>query len=129
MSRSRLEGLVRRTRAGRELPVEVPQRQAVGGHVEVGVAALAVLQRVGVGHEVAAHPVGVDELEHPGLVDLVVVADGDVRYPAHRLVGDAQRGEDVVVEAVLTEQQPVDERRKSPDCAPWMIGGRRCESA
>ena len=30
--------------------------------VEVGVPALAVLQRVGVGHQVAAHPVGVDQL-------------------------------------------------------------------
>ena len=33
-----------------------------------------VLQRVGVGHQVAAHAVGVDQLLHPGrLVDVVVV--------------------------------------------------------
>ena len=48
--------------AGGELAVEVPQRQPVGLDVEVGVAALAVLERVGVGHQVAAHAVGVDQL-------------------------------------------------------------------
>ena len=94
--------------AGRELAVEVPQRQAVRRDVEVGVPALLVLQRVGVGHEVAAHPVGVDELLHPGgLVDLVVVGDGDVAHPADRLVGHPQRVEDPVVEAVLAEQLAV----------------------
>ena len=61
-------------RAGGELAVEVPQGQPVRLDLEVGVAALAVLQRVGVGHQVAAHPVGVDQLEDPGLLaDLVVV--------------------------------------------------------
>ncbi len=92
--------------AGGELAVEVPQGQAVADDVEVGVAALAVLQRVGVGHQVAAHPVGVDELLHPGgLVDVVLVRGRDVLLPADRLVRDAQRGEDAVVEAVLAEQQ------------------------
>ena len=91
--------------AGGELAVEVPQGQPVGGDVEVGVAALLVLQRVGVGHQVAAHPVGVDELLHPrGLVDLVVVRDRDVLDPADRLVRDPQRVEDPIVEAVLAEQ-------------------------
>ena len=55
-------------RAGGELAVEVPQRQAVRLHLEVGVAALAVLQRVGVGHQVAAHAVGVDQLEDARLL-------------------------------------------------------------
>ncbi len=95
--------------AGGELAVEVPQRQPVRLHLEVGVAALAVLQRVGVGHHVAAHAVGVDQLEDPGLLaDLVVVAGGDVLGPADRLVGDPQRPEDLVVEALLAEQQRVD---------------------
>ena len=77
-------------------------------HLEVGVAALAVLQRVGVGHHVAAHPVGVDQLEDPGLLaDLVVVRRRDVVAPADRLVGDPERAEDLVVEAVLAEQQLV----------------------
>ena len=92
--------------AGGELAVEVPQGQAVGLDLEVGVAALAVLQRVGVGHQVAAHAVGVDQLEDPGLLaDLVVVRPRDVVRPADRLVGDPQRAEDLVVEAVLAEQQ------------------------
>ena len=56
-----------------ELAVEVPQRQAVGGDVEVGVAAELVLdqlQRIGVGHQVTAVAVGRDQLEHAGaLVD------------------------------------------------------------
>ena len=104
------------------MAVEVPQGQAVAGDVEVGVAPLAVLQRVGVGHEVAAHPVGVDELLDAGdLVDVVVVGRRDVLDPADRLVRDAQALEDLVVEAVLAEEQLVDMRRKSPDWAPWMI--------
>ena len=70
-----------------------------------------VLQRVGVGHHVAAHAVGVDQLEDAGLLgDVVVVAGDDVLGPADRLVGDAQRPEDLVVEAVLAEQQLVHAR-------------------
>ena len=92
-----------------ELAVEVPQGQPVRLDLEVGVAALAVLERVGVGHHVAAHAVGVDQLEDPGLLaDLVVVRRRDVGVPADRLVGDPQRAEDLVVEAVLAEQQLVD---------------------
>jgi hypothetical protein len=90
--------------------------------VEVVVTALLVLERVGVGHEVAAHAVGVDELLHAGdLVDVVVVRGVDVLDPADRLVGDAQRLEDLVVEAVVAEEQLVMIRRKSPLWAPWMI--------
>ena len=59
--------------ADRERAVEVPQGQAVLEHVEVGVLADLELERVGVGHEVAAHPVGVDQLDDPGgLVDLAL---------------------------------------------------------
>ena len=95
-------------RAGGELPVQVPQGQPVGLHVEVVVPPLPVLQRVGVGHQVAADPVGVDHLHDPGLLgDLVLVVGADVLRPADRLVRDPQRGEDVVVEAVLAEQQGV----------------------
>ena len=94
--------------AGGELAVEVPQGQAVRLDLEVGVAALAVLERVGVGHHVAAHPVGVDQLEDPGLLDDVVVVEVAMSLgPADRLVGDPQRAEDLVVEAVLAEQQLV----------------------
>ena len=76
-------------RAGGELAVEVPQGQPVRLDLEVGVAALAVLERVGVGHHVAAHAVGVDQLEDPGLLaDLVVVGGRDVVAPS----GSARRG-------------------------------------
>ncbi len=96
--------------AGRELAVEVPEGEAVLGDVEVGVTTLAVLERVGVGHEVAADAVGVDEFLDPSdLVDVVVVSRRDVLDPAHRLVGDPQRGEDLVVEAFGAEQQLVDD--------------------
>ena len=72
--------------------VEVPQRQPVLEHVEVGVAADVELQRVGVGHQVAAHPVGVDQLDDPGrLVDLPLGGVRDVAGPPDRLVRDAQR--------------------------------------
>ena len=107
MSRSFISGLPPKPPVG-ELAVQVPQRQAVRDHVEVGVPALAVLQRVGVGHQVAADPVGVDQLDDArGLVDVVVVRRRDVLDPADRLVRDAQRREDVVVEAVVAEQQLV----------------------
>ena len=74
-----------------------------------GWRALAELQRVGVGHQVAAHAVGVDQLLDAGLLgDVVLVRGRDVADPADRLVGDAQRAEDLVVEVVLAEQQAVD---------------------
>ena len=95
--------------AGGELPLQVPQGQPVLVDVQVGVLALRELQRVGVGHEVAAHPVGVDQLLHPGrLGDVVLVPGGDVPDPADRLVRDLQRGEDVVEETVVAQQQLVD---------------------
>ena len=95
--------------AGDELAVEVPEGQAVAGDVEVGVRALHVLERVDVGHEVAAHAERVDELLHPrGLVDVVREVDVDVGGPVDRVVRDAQRGEDVLVEVVLADEQLVD---------------------
>jgi hypothetical protein len=68
---------------------------------------------------VAADPVGVDQFEDAGgLGDVVVVAGVDVLEPADRLVGDAQRLEDVVVEVVLAQQQVGDlagtRRRRRP---------------
>jgi hypothetical protein len=41
--------------SGDELAVEIPEGEAVARDVEVGVGALAVLERVDVGHEVTAH--------------------------------------------------------------------------
>ena len=53
--------------------------------LEVGVAALLVLQRVGVGHQVAADPVGVDQLEDPGLLADVLVVAGATMSTAQRI--------------------------------------------
>src|SRR5690606_8967702 len=94
--------------AGHELAVQIPEGQAVALDLEVGVRALHVLQRVDVGHQVTPHAVRVDELLHARLlVHALGEVDGDVRIPADRLVGDAQGGEDVVVEAALADQQLV----------------------
>lgn len=110
-----------REAADGELALQVPQGEAVLDDVQVGVLALHVLQRVGVGHDVAAHPVGVDQVEDPGrLGDVVVVRDVDVAEPADRLVGDAQRLEDLVVEVVLAEQQLVHDPQELAGGGPWI---------
>ena len=114
MSRSFISGLAAEA-AGGELALQVPQRQPVQVDVQVGMLALGDLERVGVGHQVPAHPVGVDQLLHPGGPgDVVLVPLGEVPDPADRLVRDAQRGEDLVVEAVLAEQQLVDLLQELP---------------
>ena len=91
-----------------ELAVEVPERQAVLLDLEVGVRALHVLERVDVGHEVAADAERVDELLHArGLVDALGEVDVDVVRPVDGRVRDAQRGEDVFVEVALPDEQLV----------------------
>ena len=104
--------------AGEELPVEVPDRQPVRQRVELaGHRRFLPAQRVEVGDEVAAHPVDADQrgdlhllLQHR----LFAVDRVDVGPPAHRLVRHVEGGEDVVVEAVLTEQQLVDPLQEQP---------------
>ena len=88
-----------------ELPVQVPQGQAVGVDVEVGVAAEAGVvqpQRVDVGHEMTAVAVGRDQLDDAGtlVLDGIRVVDA----PPHRLVGNPQLTEDLVVEIVVEQQ-------------------------
>ena len=91
-----------------EVPVEVPERQAVLLDLEVGVRALHVLERIDVGHQVAAHAERVDELLHAcGLVDALGEVDVDVGRPVDGRVGDAQRREDVFVEVALPDEQLV----------------------
>ena len=76
--------------------------------IEVRVHALVVLERIDVGHEVAAHPVGVDDLLNPDrLVEVGLVARRDVARPADRLVRDTERPEDLAVEVVVAEKEPV----------------------
>ena len=114
--------------AGGELALQVPQRQAVLDDVQVRVLALDGLERVRVGHQVAADPVGVDQLLHAGRPgDVVLVPVREVLDPAHRLVGDAQALEELVVEAVLAEQQLVDDPQEVAGLGalddPVVVGG------
>ena len=118
--------------AGDELAVEVPEGQTVLLDLEVGVGALDVLERVDVGHEVAANPEGVDELVNAGLlVDALGDVDVDVVRPADRGVRDAQRCEDVVVEAALADQQLVHalEELARPGALDdtVVVGARECD--
>ena len=102
-----------------ERPVEVPQREAVRGRVEVGVVRHRVAaERVQVRHEVAAHAVRVDELQ-----DARLLLDGleapaargerrrRVLLPAHRPVRHLQVREDALVEAVAAEEEILERRR------------------
>ena len=94
--------------AGGPLAVQVPQGQPVLADVEVRVVGHRVLERVHVGQQVAAVPVRVDELLDAGdLADLLLRVHLHVLGPADGLVGDAQGVEDLVVEAVLAQQEAV----------------------
>ena len=111
-----------------EAPIEVEDGDAVRQRVELGVQlGCHGPERVEVGHEVTAHPVQVDELLDPRLFDEPAV-DGlagtdriDVLVPPRRVVGNAEGEEDLVVEAVLADQQLVHRVRNRPDSAPWMM--------
>ena len=99
---------------GEELPVEVPDRQAVGRRVELGVGVGCFpVEGVEVGDQVASDPVHVDQgldvdlLLEVGLIPIAWIVD--VPHPPDGLVGHAHGVEDLVVEAVLPEQQAVDE--------------------
>ena len=80
-----------------------------------GWGALVVLQRVDVRHQVATHPVRVNQLLHAcGLGDLIVVSVGDIARPTDWLVRNPQRPEDFVVEVIFTKQQFVDALEEVP---------------
>ncbi len=118
--------------AGGEAPLQVPDGEPVVSRVELVVGARPLApQRIQVGDEVPPHPVDIDELENPGLlVDLVfgVVLGVVVPPPAHRLVGDTETAEDVVVETVLAEEQLVDVAEELARLRPLddavVVGGR-----
>lgn len=77
--------------------------------VQIRVGAHLVLQRIHAGHQVPAHPVGVDQLLDAGdLVDLLLRVDLNVGGPVDRFVGDPQGLEDLLIEALLAQQQLVD---------------------
>ena len=94
---------------GDELARQVPDGEAVVERVELGVELGRLgVERVEVGDQVAPYPVHVDERLHVDLLRHLqpapVVAEPriGVPLPAHRLVGNGERLEDLVVEAVPT---------------------------
>ena len=92
-----------------ELPVQVPQREAVGFQAQLRVGAHAVFQRVDVGLQMAVGPVGIDQIGDPSLfAELMAAVDRDIGRPLGRWVGDAQRLEDLLVEIIGPQQQAVD---------------------
>ncbi len=105
--------------AGHELAVEVPEREAVGGGVEVAVRGAVAVERVEVRDQVAAHAVVVDQLQDLGLLLDLLAAAGRaeeagvrVHLPAHRAVRHAEVGEDALVERVVALQQLLDARQE-----------------
>ena len=121
--------LVRPAEASRgEGTVQVPHAEPVGGDVQVGVAADAVGQRVGVGRQVAARAVGVDDLRDAcGLALLPVRVVLVVRLPRVGAGGHVQGGEDALVEAVAPGELGVHEAEQAPGGRPLddavVVGG------
>ena len=94
---------------GDEFAIQVPEGESMARDVEVGVRTLAVLEWIGVSHQVAAHAERVDELLHAGdLADAVCGVDIDVGGPMDRVVRNAQCREDVFVEQALADEALVD---------------------
>ena len=99
--------------AGEEFAVEVPDGEAVGFRVELGMVAGLGAQRVEIGDQVAAHAVGVDHLHDRRFLGDFGGARGGhagqqrlaVGLPVHRLVRHAQVLEDLFVEAVVAVEQ------------------------
>ena len=96
---------------GVELPVEVPEREAVPFELKLRVGRDLGRKGVDVGHQVAADPVHVDERQHAGLLShqRVHPAVGEVRVDvgreADRLVGHGEGLEDFLVVALLAGEQ------------------------
>ena len=97
---------------GEELAIEVPDREAVGGGVELARGQrLLPAQRVEVGHQVTANAVHADQLGDRHLLGehrLFAIDREGVRAPLDRLVGHVERLEHVFVEVVFAEEQLVD---------------------
>ena len=117
---------------GEELAIEIPDREAIGGRVELdrGVGLLPV-QRVEVGDQVPAHTVHADQLGDRHLLGehrLFVVDRVDIGPPLDGLVRHVEIVEDVLVEPVLAEQQlvhPLEEQPRLGTLDDAMVVGAR----
>ncbi len=123
---------------GHEVPGQVPDGQPVVERVELGMELGRLgVQRVEVGDQVATHPVHVDErLDMDLLQQTVVLTVGrvvrpQVLLPTNRLVGDLERLEDLVVEAVLAHQAFGNISQEEAGLGPLddavVIGGRESD--
>ena len=103
---------------GQELAVEVPDREAVRCRIELDRSVrLLPAQRIEVGDQVPTHAVDADQLGDLHLLvqhRLLAVDRVDVGTPLDGLVRHPEGVEDVVVEAVLTEQQLVHALEEHP---------------
>ena len=121
--------VIRHQRAGEKLAVQIPDRQPVSGRIELGMINGLGAQRIEIGDQMAAHAVGVDELQYRcflrDFVQLRAAHAGDrdrtVRLPMHGLVRDLEVGENLFVEVVPAFQARACRRpRNMPDSAPWI---------
>ena len=129
---AQLQQRLARETAGGKLAIKVPERQIVGQDVEIWMRTLLVFEWIGIGHEMTAYAIGVDNFLHTDvLVEVRLMRGGNIVRPADRLVGNAKRLEDVVVEAVLTKQEGVDTRQKVARLSALddavVVGRRKCE--
>ena len=73
-------------------------------NIEIRVAALAIAQGIGIGHQVAKGAVRLDQLLHAsGLADLILFGEMEINAPTNWLIRNAQGREDLVVEVVATQ--------------------------
>ena len=104
--------------ASEELAVEVPDRQPVRERVELDRHhRILPAQWIEVSNEVASHAIDANQRGNLHLLlqhRLLTVDRVDVWMPLDRFVGHVESGEDLVVEAVLAEQQLVDALQEQP---------------
>ena len=103
-------GRLDRTR--KEGTIEVPDREAVGGGIQLFVVARLAAQRVGVGDEVAADAISVDQLNHRRFLchirihrPVTLGRDVLIGLPLNGQIRDPQIAKHAVVEAFISLQQ------------------------
>ena len=95
-----------------ELPVQVPNRQAVVGRIQFRVVVDLRAERIQIGNQMATHPIRVDQLQNRAFLADFHLAEaagwtrhgGPIRFPLYGLVRHAEILEDLVVEVVVALQ-------------------------
>src|SRR6266404_378579 len=99
--------------AGKERTIEVPDGQVVGFDVQFGVIKQRqCVQRIDVGHQMAAHAISIYQFHHPALANrLLVRLIGaheeriQIDIPAQRGVRNSEIGKNLVIELVFAQQK------------------------